>query len=126
MRKEIQNWWDQAKYDFDSAKDNLKIKRYNLVVFLCQQALEKGLKALIQKKKRTPNIVSHSLIFLGKEAGVPEKHFSFLRRVSPQYILTRYPDAAEEAPYKLFDEEIAKEFLSKTEEIIKWIENQIE
>ena len=60
MRKEIENWWLQAEDDFDSAEKNFTIKKYHLVVFLCQQAVEKGLKALYLKLKEQSSGVSFS------------------------------------------------------------------
>ena len=46
MRKEAENWWKQALKDFEVAGKNLEIDQYYIVAFLCQQAVEKGLKAL--------------------------------------------------------------------------------
>lgn len=87
MRPEIKKWFDQADYDFESAKDNFKIERYNLVVYLCQQAVEKALKALVVKKEKEPDffLKSHSLIFLGKKVKIPENFHSFLRDLTPHY-----------------------------------------
>lgn len=55
MRKETENWWKQAEEDLDSAQKNLEIKKYYLVAFLSQQAVEKGLKALILFKSKKNN-----------------------------------------------------------------------
>lgn len=126
MRKEILNWWNQAKRDLGTAEYNLVGKRYEATIFFCHQAVEKALKALIMLKESKAEVASHSLIFLAKEAKLPEKFHSFLRELSPQYILTRYPDAAEEAPYELFDFERAAKMLKNSQEVIAWIRKQIE
>ena len=125
MREEIESWWRQAQRDFASAGHALEFKDFHLVVFLCHQAVEKGLKALLMLKKNEPAPPSHSLIFLGKETKAPEAFHSFLRELTPQYVLTRYPDASNEPPFELFDDARAKHFLEKTKEVIEWIGKQL-
>ncbi len=72
MRKEVEIWLKQALKDFESAKKNLKIREYYLVAFLCQQAVEKGLKALfIHLHKKLPE-KTHSLIYLGRKVKIPK------------------------------------------------------
>ena len=125
MRKESENWWNQSLYDFESAKDVFKLKRYSLSVFLCQQSVEKGLKAyFIELKKESPG-TTHSLIFLAKSVKLPEKYFKFLRRLMPQFVNTRYPDAAYGLPSELYDNEIALEYLKDSEEVLKWLKKKI-
>jgi len=126
MRKEVETWWKQAERDMVSAENALRSGDYYLVAFLCQQSVEKGLKALyIKKLKESPGTV-HSLIFLGKSTGIPEKFYGTLRRLSPDFIITRYPDAANGLPYELYDEEIAKERINLAKKVIKWIKVELE
>lgn len=124
MRKETNNWWMQAKRDLTSAKNSLKSKDYYMVAFLCQQAVEKSLKTLILHTKRE-FYPSHSLIYLGKSVGIPHTFHSFLRELTPQYTISRYPNAAGEVPFELYDEEMASKFLKKSEEVFQWIEEQL-
>lgn len=121
MRTEIVQWWEQAKRDMLSATHALEAGDYYLVVFLCHQAVEKGLRALVMEKERSRDITSHSLIFLGQKAGVPEKFAAFLRELTPQYILTRYPGAGLAAPYELFDRRQAEKFVAESKEVLAWI-----
>lgn len=125
MREETANWWKQAKKDLESAEKNFKIGEYHLVVFLCQQAVEKGLKAYFIKTKQTSPGTTHSLIYLATETKVPTKFHKFLRSLMPQFVNTRYPDAAYGVPSELYDKEIASDFLKKTTEVIKWLKTQI-
>lgn len=125
MRRESENWFKQAKEDFDSGKYNLEGKKYYLVVYLCHQTIEKSLKAIILEKSKQKTIEIHSLVQLGKLAKVPEYFFSNLRKLSPQYTISRYPDVSDEVPYLLYDENIAKEFLSFAKEILEWTEKQL-
>ena len=125
MRKEVEVWWKQAERDVRSAEKNITIEEYALVVFLCQQAVEKGLKAyFLQVKKQSPGL-THSLIYLASEADVPEKFFKFLRRLTPEFVTTRYPDAAYGSPNDLYDKEIAEDHLQQTKEVIAWLKSKI-
>lgn len=125
MRKEIENWWKQAEKDFDSAKKNFEISEYYLTAFLCQQAVEKGLKAFILAKTREKRIEGHSLVYLGKEAKLPPNFFPGLKKLSPQYFLSRYPDVTEDVPYELYDEKLAKEFLDIARGVLEWIRKRL-
>lgn len=121
MREEIVNWLNQAREDFDSAERNLQIKKYYLVAFLSQQAYEKGLKALLMLKTKRIIFETHSLIELGKLAKVPEEILYELRRLTPEYIISRYPDATESVPYENYDDNIAKDRLNRAEKFFKWL-----
>jgi len=50
MNDEINKWFNLAERDFSSSKKNFKKKIYYISAFLCQQSVEKGLKALYIKK----------------------------------------------------------------------------
>ncbi len=124
MRSEINNWIRQANKDLNVAEKNFDIEEYYSATFWCQQAIEKGLKALILHKTReTP--LGHSLVKLGKLAVVPKDFISKLKKLSPQYFLSRYPDASEDVPFELYDEKITKEFLDISKEVLEWINNQL-
>ena len=125
MREEIIHWWKQAQSDFCKAEVLNEGKQYDGVAFYCQQAVEKALKAviLLKTKKETGG---HSLGYLGQKSGIPERFFSGLKKLSPQYFLSRYPDASEEIPYELYDESSAKEFLSLAREVLGWTMKQLE
>jgi len=125
MRKEIENWWKQAQEDFDAAKYNFQGKKYYLVAFLCQQTIEKALKAAIIFKTGEKNIEGHSLIYLGKYAKIPSEFFPDLKKVSPQYFISRYPDLTEETPYELYDKEIVEEFIETAERVLSWTKKQL-
>jgi len=123
MREEIENWLKQANKDLEAAQKNFEIKEYYISAFLCQQAIEKGLKAVILLKTKE-KIIGHSLIHLGKLADIPNKFISKLKIISPQYFLSRYPDATEDVPFELYDDEIVKNFLAIAKEVLEWINLQ--
>ena len=126
MREETKNWLEQGLKDLQTAEKNLKIKEYYASAFFAHQAVEKVLKAFfIQKKKRLPP-QTHSLIFLGKSVNAPKSLHSILRKLNPDYVLTRYPDAAYGLPYELYDKKLAKEKILMAKKVIKWVKNKIE
>ncbi|MDI6701480.1 MAG: HEPN domain-containing protein [Methanothermobacter wolfeii] len=126
MRREVYNWWKQAEKDFEGAAKNLKINEYYITAFLSQQAAEKSLKALYIHKKRASPGSTHSLIFLANELNVPEEFMSGLRKLNPDFIITRYPDAAQGLPYELYDREIAEERLEIAGRVMEWVRKELE
>lgn len=125
MRTEIKNWWEQANHDLGTAKILLENKRFDAASFYCQQSLEKALKAYsLLKKRESPGHI-HSLIKLAKFTELPEKFHKFLRRLSPEYYLSRYPDASEDIPYTLYAKEEVVEYIKQAEEVIKWISTRM-
>ncbi|RLI72167.1 hypothetical protein DRO97_09155 [Archaeoglobales archaeon] len=56
-------------------------------------------------KKSEP---THSLIYLGKSLGVPKELEAILRDLTPDFVISRYPDVAQEVSYELYDQDIAK------------------
>jgi HEPN domain-containing protein len=127
MRPEIVSWFKQAREDLSTAEVNFVGKKYYAAVFFCQQAMEKGMKAIVLARSKNPMneaMTSHSLIFIGKEAKIPAEFHTFLRQLSPHYVVSRYPEAGREIPSELYDENIAGDFLKKSKEVMTWIEKQ--
>ena len=123
MREEVKNWWKQAEYDLGTAKANYGLKRYSVVMFLCQQSIEKGLKALwLERFNKAPKV--HDLKFLAKKLDLPEEFLESCKDLTNVYVETRYPDAALNPANKFSDEE-ASNYLKKSGEIIKWIEKAL-
>jgi len=125
MRKEIQNWWRQAEKDLEKAQWLSAGEHFDGTALYSQQAVEKALKALLLRTTKEKRIEGHSLVYLGKAAKVPARFLPGLKKLSPQYFISRYPDVTEEAPYELYDEALAKEFLSIATEVLKWIKQQL-
>ena len=124
MREEIKLWWEQAQRDFESAEKNFDIGEFHICVFLCQQAVEKSLKALGIKNKGEL-IKIHSVIKLGKENSVPEKIISKLERLEPIYQKSRYPDVSEKVPFEEYSKKDAEEILEICQEVLEWIEKEM-
>lgn len=122
---DIRLWWKQAAHDLGTAEHNLTGERYDAAIFYCEQAVEKALKALTIHTKRLSPGPTHSLIALGRLCRVPKKFSSFLRTLTSEYFLSRYPDAAGEVPYTLYDGTEAREYLRTSKELLQWVAKQL-
>lgn len=120
MNELIKKWWKKAEDDLEKAEILYKNKKYDGTVFYCQQAIEKGLKAL--ELKRTKNIKKiHDLVELGKDINLPENLLNYCKEITLSYIYARYPDVEEDKNLS----ETAKKFMKYSKEILKWIEREM-
>ena len=124
MRKEIENWIEQAKSDLAAARNSLKSKNFDWACFQSQQAAEKALKAVYLKKFSTLKKV-HDLLFLTRELNLPENLLTSCIKLNRVYIETRYPSPDEEIPSKLFGNSEAETAITLAERIIQWAEKQL-
>ncbi len=125
MRKEVINWFRQSKADLKTARNCFKSKDYYASAFFAHQSIEKALKALhIHLKKELPP-KTHSLIELGKALKVKKNLMPILKEMSPEYILTRYPNAAYGVPAELYTKEKALKCIKNAEKVVKWVEKRL-
>jgi len=122
MRKDTANWIALTDYDIETARHMLDTERYLYVVFLCHLALEKILKAHVAEVTQTLPIKTHDLIYLVKkcELKLPETYLDFIGKINTASIPTRYPDDLQRS-LKEYPKSVAKDYLSQTQEIIKWL-----
>ena len=125
MREEIDWWLKQSWADFKSAKHSFESKDYHTSAFSVHQAVEKSLKALYMYRKKTSALKTHNLIELGKELKIPLQLLTFLAKLSPEYALSRYPDASYGVPAERYTEDIIIEYLTRGEEVLSWVKSQI-
>lgn len=120
MKEEVKRWLEQAEADFKSAKYNLKGSLYSLASFLCQQAVEKALKALlIEQKSKFPKI--HDLVRLARLANLPAELIEKCERLTYVYTDSRYPDTST-IRYTKKESEIDVEY---AKEIIEWVKKRL-
>ncbi|HNR12930.1 MAG TPA: HEPN domain-containing protein [Thermodesulfobacteriota bacterium] len=115
-------WMEQARYDFDTAKAMFESGRYLYVLFCCQQAVEKALKAVIVKRTEEFPPRVHSLMRLAEYASLEpsEERAALLRELSAYYIQTRYPEEIENSSTQI-GAELCLEILHRTEEVFAWL-----
>jgi len=120
MREETSNWMKQAEMDLETAKGTIGIEKYYATAFFSQQAAEKALKAMALKKLRQP-MKTHNLLELAKKVKVPHEIMRCLIELTPDFVITRYPDAANGLPYELYDLKKAKQRVVYAEKVLKWV-----
>ncbi|MGM5482242.1 MAG: HEPN domain-containing protein [Nanobdellota archaeon] len=125
MRYEIRVWLEQSDADIDGAKFNFDGGKYYIAAFLCQQAVEKALKALFLHEKKGEIPQSHSLVYLASNTNVAQDYMSFLKELTPKFIDTRYPDASVDLPANIYDKENTQRLLEKSMEVLQWIKSQM-
>ncbi len=118
----VRQWAERAQYDLDTADAMYEAERHVYVLFCCQQAIEKAIKAVIVKKtgEMPPRI--HNLLRLAEVAGIEsdQEQTHLLTRLSGYYIQSRYPEEIRAAGATI-TRELAREVLSKTEQTVKCV-----
>ena len=122
-QEESELWQKQAERDVESAEKNIGIQEYALAAFLCQQAVEKALKALLIQKDGQL-VKTHSVISLAKPVNIPAVLQGKIEQLESVYQQTRYPDIAKKMPAEEFDEQDAREFLENAKEVLSWVQTQ--
>lgn len=125
MRPEIARLLKQADRDLENSERNVAIGACEVAAFLAQQAVEKYLKAAWVVVKKEPSPHTHSLTELGDGLGVPADLRRHLADLTPDYTVSRYPDAANAVPYELYDEATARAKLERAGAVITWLKSRI-
>lgn len=118
MDKDVKYWTDLAEYDIETAEAMYKSGRYLYVLFTCEQAVEKMLKAAVVNTTGKFPPKTHDLVRLAELAAVnfePDDR-EFLGKLSFYYIQSRYPQETLDVPRGT-----TEECLKKTREILKWL-----
>ncbi len=125
MRREAEDWWRQAQEDLKTALLNLGISRYYASVFFSQQAGEKALKALYIAKKRMLPAKRHNMVQLSKAMKAPSSIVEAALELNPEYLVTRYPDAAGGIPEQMYNRNLALMHLRAAKRILKWVKSHL-
>lgn len=120
-------WLERVDYDLKTADAMLEAGRYIYTVFMCQQSLEKAVKAFISN---TGNEVLpiHNLRRLAEYAGLiyqlNDEQLFKLDFLSQYYISARYKEDINELS-KGISKEFASDIINFTKETINWITQKI-
>jgi len=122
----VERWVEQARYDLDTARSMLNSSRYLYVLFCCQQAVEKMIKAIIAKQSNDFPPRIHTLIRLSEVAALEltEERAQLLRELSNYYIQTRYPEEIPALSAKISESQTSQ-ILEQTEEMMQWLLSMI-
>jgi HEPN domain-containing protein len=115
-------WAERAQYDLDTADAMFNAGRYLYVLFCCQQAVEKAIKAVIVRRSDECPPRIHQLVRLAEvgRVAIDEKQVGFLRELSSYYIPTRYPEEVADIALDV-KEEKARQVLSQSREFVRWL-----
>lgn len=122
MSETEQGWVDQAQYDLETARAMLASGRYLYVLFCCQQAVEKALKAVIVRKTGAMPPRVHNLLRLAEaaDARADQEQSRFLGELSAYYIQSRYPEEIKAAGSTI-TRGLADDVMKNTEQTIRWV-----
>lgn len=128
MDKFVTHWIERAEYDLETSKVMLDTERYLYVGYMCQQAVEKLLKAIIAQQNKE-NLPIHNLNRLAEIAEIKNllniEQSNFLAELTPYCIEARYGDYKESLS-EVINEERAREVYRKTQEIFEWLYRKID
>ena len=124
MRGEIKDWIVQADADFRKAMVLFDAGEFDGVAFYSHQSIEKILKAFYMRKNKRGK-AGHSIIYVAKELKVSGELFEKIKKVAPEYLISRYPDIVGVAPVDYYTKEMVEEYLEIAKEVLKWTKKQI-
>ena len=123
MDKIVEHWAERSLYDLDTAKIMLDTGRYLYVAYMCQQTIEKILKALIAQLGKE-NFPIHNLNRLAEIADINNEltteQFNFIAELTPYHIEARYGDYKDSLS-EIINEKKAEQVYKKTREIYEWL-----
>lgn len=125
MRPEAELWWTQSKRDYRTAKNCHASRDYYAAVSFCQQAVEKALKAAVVEIAREIPPSTRNLVQLGERLKASQRIRAFLMDLTPEYVITRYPDAAGGPIDDLYDGHISRRVLTRTQEVMRWVSGRL-
>lgn len=126
--KVVDNWLALAEYDLATADAMLQAGRLLYVGFMCQQAIEKILKACYVKQHGTTPPYTHNLLRLIAElswkAELDARMFERIETLNSWYIESRYTEDIE-ALASTMTRPKASEVLHSTWEIFTWLRSRL-
>ncbi len=116
-------WLEIAEYDLDTARAMLETGRYLYVGFMCHQAIEKALKAIVASIGDTPPRI-HNLSKLAELSNIfyqlDDDKKDILDTLEPLNIQARYPEEKEKV-FRALNADRCKKLLTQTEDLYQWI-----
>lgn len=124
MKGKTRQWLEKAQDDLSLATLAFEHKYFLHMMFMCQQVLEKTIKAVIEEQSEERPPFSHDLIYLAEYAGrlidLSEKDKRLLALLTQYYIESRYPEEKRDLNKQLTPE-ACKKTLKMTEEFMSWL-----
>lgn len=127
IKQVTRQWLKHAAEDLDTARFLLRARKYLYVGFMCQQAVEKLLKAVICQEMGITPPRTHNLIALSDliDAHLDDTQRDFLTLLTEYYLNNRYPEV-KLALSRRMTRSVAGRVLRDTESILQWFREKFE
>ena len=124
--EDVEYWKGLARYDLETADAMLESGRYLYVLFTCQQAVEKMLKALVVGATGRLPPRTHNLLRLAETAhlALSDSQGDFLARLGTFYIEARYPTETATVS-RTISRKVAVAYLEETRGMFEWLRAQL-
>jgi len=126
ISEKIEYWLDIADYDIETSHHMQNSHRYLYTVFMCQQAIEKILKALYLQKFSKEAPPSHNLVYLQSllDLNLSQTQLQLLADLTTYYIEGRYPSYKKRLS-SLIGSEKSSEVLERSQEVYQCLRSKI-
>jgi len=125
--KYFMHWLERSRYDLETAKAMLDSRRYLYVAYMCQQAVEKLLKAMIVRLGKQ-SVPVHNLNRLAELAAVlkdlTREHVDLLSELTAYNIEARYGDYRSSL-LEIINADKAEIIYRRTMEFVEWLYRKI-
>jgi HEPN domain-containing protein len=113
-----------AEYDLETAKHMLKTGRYIYVVFMCHLALEKMIKAHVERveNKIPPKIHDLAKLTARAKLEIPDNLQNIILQLNKESIPTRYPEDLQRSLAN-YTQEYCSKILQETEQTLQWLKS---
>ncbi len=122
----IDHWIESSQQDYKTMLNLFKSGDYNWALFLGHLVIEKLLKALYVKHRKTHAVLVHDLLRLARAIGLEltEEQEDWFDRLTTFNINARYDNYKQEF-YKLCTKDFAEEWKVKIEILREWLLKQL-
>lgn len=128
MSDRVDYWIEIAEYDLETARAMLQTGRFLYVGFMCHQVIEKMLKARYADVHHELPPKIHNLRKLAGLTDIygkmSEEQKDFADALEPLNIESRYPEYTQKV-YASLNADVCKSLLAKTENLHRWIKEQL-
>lgn len=128
MESKVQEWINIAEEDLSTAEWCVQGKKYLWAMVMCQQAIEKLLKAIYQKQNNEIPPKIHNLIKLSESTGIfselNEEFKTLFDDLLIYYFSSRYPDKSTILKEELNESTILNT-INKTKEVYTWLKEKL-
>ena len=125
MATRHKDWLEQAKRNFQHARDSLEIQSYEWSCFAAQQSAEKAVKALFRQTVASVQVNSVTILLtrLPESARPATELVDKAKELDKHYVASRYPDSwPQGAPFQYFTGQQARRSVQYANEIINFCE----